>query len=450
MPLAQPLAHRVLARLAEAEARETDPWSRDDLRIARLTVAYAASGEAVLCSPDVLASYAVLGLHPSKVWPAILARRKALGPLCEEVSGAPPVPKKPAQAVPLWTKKTNGARAINSRAAMQYGSPRTISVPSVPMATPIAALYTNSDGPSSAKKREFAYDDLLVIVRKSFAPSSVVAATINALTARGRWPKHDGPVSRVLCVSLEGMMLGGEDGDRNVVRSTARWRARQALKHGYWRLLRKANSWSNCPKCGAERSSAKCEKCPYVGRSKTADGKANFDEFCRPFMYEIDIEKFRSAPPAKGIRHFDHRTYQDHKAAAKRGEHPNVTPIRKPAQPAPPDPPSATAAPVPKREQPAAEHSHRGTVRPEPKLAQPKLTKRETAKLVADVAELMRGHTRHIEGVGGYGYELQPDDPRYRPKMCFKSALAAVCERWKRTEEAVIEALKFWGYQLQE
>jgi hypothetical protein len=67
------LARRVVSRLSTAEASESDPWMRDDLRIARLTVVYAASGEAVLCAPDVLASYMVLGLHPDKVWPAIQA-----------------------------------------------------------------------------------------------------------------------------------------------------------------------------------------------------------------------------------------------------------------------------------------------------------------------------------------------------------------------------------------
>src|ERR1700683_3247363 len=97
--LATHLARRVVSRLVQAEVKELDPHYRDDLKIARLTVAYAASGEAMLCPPHVLASYAVLGLHPEKVWPAILARRKALlGPLYEEVSGALP-PKKPAQSV---------------------------------------------------------------------------------------------------------------------------------------------------------------------------------------------------------------------------------------------------------------------------------------------------------------------------------------------------------------
>jgi hypothetical protein len=369
------LPERVLARLAQAEACEPNPHYRDDLRIARLTVYYAASGEAVLCSPHVLASYMVLGLHPEKVWPAILARRKAL--VGSVVSGAPPVPKKPAQSVKLWQSEKNKSAELALRAACNQvlGEPPI----SVPMAAPsIAALFPNSGAASSAKKGEFTYDELLVLVRKSFAPESVVQATVNALTARGRWPKSDGPVNGILCVSLEGMMLGGLDGNRNVVRSTARWRARRAVKLGYWRLLRQPNSWSNCPKCGAERRkhpadcncgacpthAGTCEKCGYTGKAKTSDGKANFDEFCRPYMYEIDVEKFRHALPAKGIRDFNHRTYQEHKAAAKRGEHPNVTemPSRKPVQPDAPAPkPPAPSAPLPQRQQPAAQREQHHT-----------------------------------------------------------------------------------------
>jgi hypothetical protein len=65
----------VLAYLERAEFKEIDPWVRDDLRIAWITVLLASRGEAI---PHITASYRVLGLHPEKVWPAILARRAAL------------------------------------------------------------------------------------------------------------------------------------------------------------------------------------------------------------------------------------------------------------------------------------------------------------------------------------------------------------------------------------
>jgi hypothetical protein len=421
------LCERVIARLVQAEVCEPNPHFRDDLKIARLTVAYAASGEAVLCSPHVLATYAVLGLHPEKVWPAIEARRNALGPLCA-------APKKPAQSVKLWLENTNAARATNSRGGETLLRDNTTAQP---MAAPsIAALYPNSDAPSSAKKRGFTYGEMLAIVKFSGAPHSVRHATLNALSARGRWPNEDGPASGIICVSLDGMMLGNEDGAGNVVRSTARWRARQAVKHGYWQQLRKANSWSNCRKCGAERATGKCEKCGYRGRSKTPEGKANFDEFCRPHMYEIDIEKFRTAERAKGIRHFDARTYADHKAAAKRGEHPNL--MEMPRKSPQPDPhPPATAAPI---RQPAAEHAHRNPARIEP--PQPKMTKREAAKFVADMALVMRGRTKD-----GFGWKIEPGSEGYVAPMNWRAALKEVCESWHRTEESVVEALKFFGYR---
>ena len=68
-------AHRVLSRLERAEWHEPNPHFQDDYRIAWITVLRASRGERI---PHVSATYAVLGLHPEKVWPAIVERRKAL------------------------------------------------------------------------------------------------------------------------------------------------------------------------------------------------------------------------------------------------------------------------------------------------------------------------------------------------------------------------------------
>lgn len=430
---------RVVRQLRIAEARETDPWLRDDIKIARLTVAYAGLGEAVCCSPHVLASYEVLGLHPEKVWPAIQERRKALGPI--DVIGAPP--KKPAQSVTLWPKKMNGARAVNSRAAVTVLREPTISVPTTMAAPSIAALYPNSDAPPSAKTRRFTYEEMLAIVEFSGAPHSIRQGTLSALKARGRWPNEDGPATGVICISLIGMMLHGV-----CCRSTARWRVRRAVKLGYWKQLRDPNSWSNCPKCEARRATGTCDKCGYKGRAKTPDGKANFEEFCRPYIFEIDIEKFRTAPRCRELRHFDARTYREYKEAAKRGEHPNVTEFpRKPLQQteslaAVPSAP-ATSRPVPEK----TADAHRSNSASVEKPRQPKLTRRETAQFVADAIELMRGHTRHAEAHGGYGYDLPTNDPRYRAPMKWLEAVARTCERWHRDAGMVAESLKFWGYK---
>jgi hypothetical protein len=344
----QPFSLRVLSRLAQALTQEIDPWLRDDIQIARWTVLYAARGEAEICGPHVLASYQVLGLHPEKVWPAIQARSLALGPLCA-------APKKPPQSIKLWrSENTLGVRAANSHAGIEQGSPRTTDTDAMATAS-IAALYPNSDAPSSAKKRGFTYEEMLAIVEFSGAPHSIRQGTLSALKARGRWPNEDGPVTGVICVSLIGMMFHGV-----CCRSTARWRARRACALGYWRELRGSNSWADCPKCGAKRRVGTCGNCGYVGRAKTPDGKPNYEEFSRPYMYEINIDKFRTALRCRELRHFNARTYQEYRQAPKpRDEHPNVTemPTRKAPQPTQPEKPlpPAPEAPLPEKAKPAAE-----------------------------------------------------------------------------------------------
>lgn len=123
------LAERVLLRLEQAERKESDPWLQDDLRIAWITVLEASRGNS---QPHVDATYHVLGIHPDKVWQAILERRAALlgrnekplegaGSFSSESSRtqvrrqsadtglAPPIsPKKPcaSERNPRWRKAT--------------------------------------------------------------------------------------------------------------------------------------------------------------------------------------------------------------------------------------------------------------------------------------------------------------------------------------------------------
>lgn len=113
-------SERVLAYLELSEKKEIDPWLRDDIRIAWITVLYAASDNP---QPHVDANYRVLGCHPSDVWPRIVARREAMlgGEYSNFFDGAVS-PRKPAASVSLDSatqalEKTNGARAMNSRAA---------------------------------------------------------------------------------------------------------------------------------------------------------------------------------------------------------------------------------------------------------------------------------------------------------------------------------------------
>jgi hypothetical protein len=369
------------------------------------------------------------------------ARHQALLATCNEVSGAPP--KKPAQSVKLWTEKTNGARGSNSRAD------ETILRESREPMSAIAALYRNPDASSSAKKRGFTYAEMLAIVEHSGAPHSIRQGTLSALKARGQWPNAEGPATELVCISLIGMMFHGV-----CCRSTARWRARRACALGYWRLKRDPNSWSDCPKCEAKRHAGTCAKCGYQGRAKTPDGKANFNEFCRPYMYEIDIEKFRSAARPKEIRHFDARTYAEYKEAAQRGEHPNVTemPARKPASPAPePKPPAPVVAPPPKREQPAAaiapaKPQHRNTGRSEGCH-----TYRETKAFKDRIEYHVQGCSGKVRAADGSSIfvsaESNPELLRapMNRALAFKRAL----DDFTWTTDSAIRSMKFHGFSLE-
>lgn len=103
------LSDRVLARLVEAESKEIDVWSRDDIRIARITVGLASQGRD---NAYVVATYQVLGIHPDKVWPAIVARRKAvLGASYDNFFGAKLPPKKPAEVARVGVEVAKAATA---------------------------------------------------------------------------------------------------------------------------------------------------------------------------------------------------------------------------------------------------------------------------------------------------------------------------------------------------
>jgi hypothetical protein len=63
-----------MARLQQAEAHEVNLHFKSDYRQAWITASFAQKNVPV---PFVAASYAIYGLHPDKVWPAIVADRKA-------------------------------------------------------------------------------------------------------------------------------------------------------------------------------------------------------------------------------------------------------------------------------------------------------------------------------------------------------------------------------------
>jgi hypothetical protein len=67
-------ACRILEHLQKAELSESDEWFRQDYRQAFICVSLASRGER---QPFITSSYRVYGSHPDKVWPKIMADRKA-------------------------------------------------------------------------------------------------------------------------------------------------------------------------------------------------------------------------------------------------------------------------------------------------------------------------------------------------------------------------------------
>ena len=110
-------ACRILDRLEAAELAEPDIWFRQDYRQAFICVSLARKGER---QPFVQSSYRIFGKHPDKVWPQIVATRKAklrkeftewfdhAGNLKPDIPGKKPVPYVPDERV---------ERAINERLA---------------------------------------------------------------------------------------------------------------------------------------------------------------------------------------------------------------------------------------------------------------------------------------------------------------------------------------------
>ena len=99
-------AGRVMRYLEQAELSEDAYGFESDIRQAWITVSLAARGE---CGPFVQASYRLHGLHPDKVWPAIMAQRRATlgkefsdwydaaGNLKPDIPGKKPIPVREAE-----------------------------------------------------------------------------------------------------------------------------------------------------------------------------------------------------------------------------------------------------------------------------------------------------------------------------------------------------------------
>lgn len=109
----QPFSERVMARLAQAEAREVEAHLADDYRIAWLTVLHCAEG---IAQPWEFAFWRYLGQHPKKLIPFFVERAEKHAQMIAGTAGegpafgtgavagptnaaAPLPPKKPATSI---------------------------------------------------------------------------------------------------------------------------------------------------------------------------------------------------------------------------------------------------------------------------------------------------------------------------------------------------------------
>jgi hypothetical protein len=374
--------------LVAAEAAEVNPHLQDDYRIARITVANAAQ---CVPEPHVVATYAVLGLHPLKVWPAIIERRKALlGPFYVDESLPPKKPVESVRLIEESRRRVVGEESSGKRTQRGIVEiPRRLKRVEEPgMAASTARAYRNSERAKSENPSLF---------------------SVRQLVESSTWPAE---YRALLLAMLEKNQFG-----------TELWYSQLNLSRDLGKSYSTVRRMMRRLREGHHFGKKNIVHCPAV-LEKTIDANMRPNgELRRSTTYRLHRQNLNLRPTPKEIRERSVGAFCP-------------LPMR-PDRPIPPSPSPASARP---------EHrSSQRETRPQPKLA-----KSETTKLVANVLELMKGRTTtgtRFEGIGG---NLSPGDPGYRAPMKFRAALEAVCEAWKRTPESVLEALKFWGYKFEE
>ncbi len=167
-----------------------------------------------------------------------------------------------------------------------------------------------------------------------------------------------------------------------------------------------------CPRCKHKhRSQAKCA-CVLDQRVWRRSG-------CRERMVQRDCQcaARQVLPPIRPMRPIRRGPQRVESSAAPA----SPTPV-----PAAASPQSSPAAPV-RVQIPLEKFVPPMNAPPPDPPGQRKLTSREAGKLMGKMDELIKGRTHHTEAFGGYGYDLRPDDPRYRKPESKSNALVAAC-----------------------
>jgi hypothetical protein len=406
--LGSSLTQRILRRLLQAESKETNRSREDDYRIARVTVALAADG---WLQPQVAASYYVLGLHPDKVWPAIVARRKALlgryYALFYPDLSLPP--KKPARSEKVRSNEAKvavGERRIDSLKSKRRGvlspAPLVTLLEAPAMSSIPQTAYRNSDAATTEKNgRAFSsFRDQDIEQRIKYLP--IKRGHRNTLLA---WYEAAGrPTGKdvLLFCASEGVEM-----EAGISERTARYHRRALEKAGLVELV-----YSPMQRIRA-------------------------DYFRHTATWRLNLSALTAMSPRK--------SYKQHKAAR-----PLAMPIRPQSVKHPTPATSTTAAPSdassstqPPSDPPKRDNGQRVL----------SLTRRQRAKLVQRIPIFINGRHGSVGTTDGGRRYIQPGDPDYIAPMSKPEAILAACKSMQRDEgvslEAAIDAARDAGFVIE-
>jgi hypothetical protein len=409
-----PLAQRIIGRLLQAEARETDPWTRDSYAIARLTVASAARGER---NPHVLATYSFLGLHPDKVWPAIVARRRSmLGQHydawydesgLQRTSPDHQLPaKKPPQSVRalelVTRRQVVGADSRRDAAPERSDDlkskrrgflvPAPLNFGRPPMASPQSA-YPNSTARNNAKRAVLSPFNFVARVRASDLPSRLRELLV-AFLSKNQFGDELWLSTESLRVIIGKVSVRAE----KISRRTVQYQIDKLVALEVLEELYPANSWVR-----------------YNGETvirHTATYKLNADKL---------------------------------KPRLSWGEWRQSMPVKKPAaRTLGPQPVAAEAMPVPS----AAEQKKISSA-----SNAPKLTTRQRKELVRRIPMFMKGVSGNVRTGDGGTRWVGPEDPAYREPMSKPAAIVEACKSMCETDgvslDRALEAAADAGFRIE-
>ena len=244
---------------------------------------------------------------------------------------------------------------------------------------------------------------------------------------RARWSR-----AGVICVALDGMVLGNEEGTGIATEHSTVTSKLPAIQIG-------TGGWCTNLIAGSTARSAVrnvlTATCPNSMTASTGGdpGRIGMARPTRrnsaaPTLLKSISKSSLTAEPSKYIRHFCARTWKEHKEAAKRGEHPNLKemPRKTPAPVQPPRDP-APAVPLPQRQRPAAmaKPEHRDSARP--------LTTRQRKELVLRIPIYIQGdgNGRQDRNTGEW---IGPGDPDYRGPLNKQAATLMACNSMCQTD----------------